>query len=63
MLDSLQGQYRGRGLSFERVIADVHSGRIVTITGPYLMDAVAILLIILSITGIAMWLRPRKKMQ
>jgi hypothetical protein len=27
------------------------------------MDAVAILLIILSITGIAMWLRPRRKNQ
>jgi uncharacterized iron-regulated membrane protein len=45
------------------VIADIHSGRIVTITGPYLMDAVAILLIILSITGVVMWLRPRKKKQ
>jgi uncharacterized iron-regulated membrane protein len=63
LLTALQGHYRGRGLSIERVIADIHSGRIVTITGPYLMDAVAILLIILSITGVVMWLRPRKKKQ
>jgi hypothetical protein len=59
LLTALQGHYRGRGLSMERVIADIHSGRIVTITGPYLMDAVAILLIILSITGIAMWTSKR----
>jgi hypothetical protein len=63
LLTALQGHYRGRGLSVERVIADIHSGRIVSVTGPYLMDAVAILLIILSITGIAMWLRPRRKNQ
>lgn len=63
LLTALQGHYRGRGLSIERVIADVHSGRIVTLTGPYLMDAVAILLIILSITGVVMWLRPRRKNQ
>jgi hypothetical protein len=61
LLDSIQARYRGRGLSIERVIADIHSGRIITITGPYLMDVVAMLLIILSITGVVMWLRPRKK--
>ena len=60
LLNSLRAQYRGRGLSVERLIADIHSGRVVTIAGPYLMDAVAILLIVLSITGIVLWMRPRK---
>jgi uncharacterized iron-regulated membrane protein len=63
LLQSLQAKYRGRGLSVERVLADVHSGRIVNITGPYLMDAVGLLLIALSVTGIVMWARPRKKSQ
>lgn len=61
--DSLESLYRGRGLTIERVIADIHSGRIIGITGPYLMDAVAILLIVLGISGLLMWLRPRKKKQ
>jgi hypothetical protein len=63
LLQSLQAKYRGRGLSVERVLADVHSGRIVNITGQYLMDAVGLLLIALSVTGIVMWARPRKKSQ
>jgi len=58
--EALDAQYRGRGLSIERVITDLHNGRIVIVAGPYLMDAVGILLIILSISGILMWLRPRR---
>ncbi|MDA0681583.1 MAG: PepSY domain-containing protein [Proteobacteria bacterium] len=63
LLKSLKTQYRGRGLSLERFIADIHSGRVVSIAGPFLMDAVAILLIILSLSGLLMWLRPRKTRQ
>jgi hypothetical protein len=61
LLNLLDAQYRGRGLSVERLIADLHSGRMATLAGPYVMDAVALLLIILSITGIMMWLRPRRR--
>ena len=53
----LQDLYRGRGITVERVLADLHSGRIFTRFGPLLMDLVAVLLIGLSITGLMMWLR------
>lgn len=59
LMNLIEEQYRGRGLSIERLLADVHSGRVVGIIGPYVMDAVAILLIILSLSGLLLWLRPR----
>jgi hypothetical protein len=55
----LKEQYRGRGLSVERVIADLHSGRVIGIVGPFVMDVVAVLLIVLSLSGLLLWLRPR----
>jgi hypothetical protein len=57
ILSSLQNQYRGRGLSIERLLTDVHSGRLVGKSGPLFMDAIAVLLMLLSATGLFMWLR------
>ncbi len=51
----LQGLYRGRGLSLERVIVDLHSGKILTRVGPILMDGVGIMLITLSTIGLFLW--------
>jgi hypothetical protein len=53
--------YRGQGLSLERVILDLHSGRIFGTAGPFLADMVAILFILLTLTGIWMWFKPRRK--
>ena len=55
----LQNLYRGRGVTVERLLADLHSGRIVPRFGALLMDLVAVLLIGLGITGLLMWLRRR----
>lgn len=54
---SLQEQFRGRGLTVERLMADLHSGRIIRSGGPLLMDLVAVFLIVLSVTGLLLWLR------
>lgn len=53
----LEGQYRGRGVSVERLVADLHSGRFIGNAGQLFMDVIAILLIILSVTGIFLWTR------
>lgn len=45
-------EYRGEGLPRARVIADLHSGRIFGRFGPLLMDASAVILLMLVITGI-----------
>lgn len=45
-------EFRGEGLPRSRVIADLHSGRIFGRFGPLLMDASAVILLLLVITGI-----------
>jgi hypothetical protein len=51
--------YRGTGLPWERVLLDLHSGRLLGAAGPYLMDGAAILLLLLSASGVYNWLRRR----
>jgi hypothetical protein len=54
-------EFRGEGLPLSRVLADLHSGRIFGRYGFVLMDAAAILLVLLTVTGIYNWLRrPRR---
>ena len=49
--------YRGEGLTWERVMLDLHSGRILGAFGPYLMDIAALFLVLLAATGLWNWLR------
>ena len=53
--------FRGRGLTLERVILDLHSGRIFGNYGVYIMDAAAIALLWLSCSGLWVWWRRRVK--
>ena len=53
-------EYRGKGLTIERVLLDMHSGRVVGKWGTYFMDLVAILMLVISATGIWMWLKRRR---
>ncbi|MFV2004884.1 MAG: PepSY domain-containing protein [Gammaproteobacteria bacterium] len=55
--------YRGNGLKLERVILDLHSGRIFGQYGIYLMDAAAIALLWLSLSGLWVWSSRRRKMR
>ena len=55
--------YRGNGLKLERVILDLHSGRIFGDFGVYLMDAAAIALLWLSFSGLWVWNSRRRKMR
>ncbi len=52
-------RYRGTGLSVERVLLDLHSGRILGGWGVYLMDAAAVSLVLLACSGVWLWLRGR----
>jgi uncharacterized iron-regulated membrane protein len=52
---SLLKQHKGKGLPWERVVLDLHSGRIVGLAGVYFMDLIALLLIFLSVSGITLW--------
>lgn len=48
--------WRGQGLSLERVILDLHSGRILGAAGVFVMDAAAVLLLLLAFSGSGIWI-------
>ena len=54
---ALEAHYRGEILPWERVILDWHSGRFFGRYGPWVMDAAAVLLILLAASGSWIFLR------
>ena len=50
----LEKAWRGQGVSVERFLLDLHSGRVLGWAGRLLLDVVAVFLILLSITGVVM---------
>jgi hypothetical protein len=57
---ALRHHFRGEVLPLERVILDLHSGRFFGRLGPWLFDAAAVLLILLSLSGGWIWLKRRR---
>lgn len=57
LLDRIELAYRGRGLTFERLLYDLHSGRILARAGTWVMDFVGGLLLVLAGTGLYLWFR------
>jgi hypothetical protein len=49
------------GLPLERILQDLHSGRILGRYGPYLMDAVGLLFLLIAGSGLWMFLRHRRR--
>ena len=52
-------QYRGPGISVERLLYDLHSGQLLARAGTVLLDVAGILVVLLSVTGLIIWLRSR----
>ncbi len=48
----LTAAYRGRGVTVERVLLDLHSGRLFSLPGTLFMDLVAICMILLGLSGL-----------
>jgi len=55
MRATLRSDYLARILSLERVLLDLHSGRLFGRFGPWVMDIAATLLMLLAVTGIWLW--------
>ena len=53
-------QYRGNGLSLERIMLDLHSGRIFGPAGVIVYDLLALAVGFLAISGLVLWLRGRR---
>ncbi len=56
----LAALYRGSGLSMERLLLDLHSGRLLGGWGRYLMDGAALLMLGLAGSGVWHWARRRR---
>ncbi|RMG57833.1 MAG: PepSY domain-containing protein [Gammaproteobacteria bacterium] len=54
-------RWRGRGLPLERVLLDVHSGRILGSWGVWLMDAAALVMLFLAVSGSWIWIDRKRK--
>lgn len=54
---NIEEQYRGKGLNLERVLLDLHSGRIFGHYGVLVVDLVGGLLLLLVISGFYMWFK------
>lgn len=59
LYNQLLNSYRGQGISLEKVILDIHSGRILGWLGVMLVDFMACLFLLLSISGMWMWYKYR----
>jgi hypothetical protein len=58
--ESITHLYRGDGLSLERVLLDLHSGRIFGSVGVLVYDLLALALGFLSLSGLVLWFRSRR---
>ena len=56
LAERIAAHWRGSGLTLERVLLDLHSGRLIGPAGVYLMDAAAVLLLFLSLSGGGVWI-------
>lgn len=57
----LEQDYRSNTLTLERIMLDLHSGRILGENGIYVMDAAALMLILLAFSGSYIWLQQLRK--
>ena len=55
----LDDRYRGTGLSLERLLLDLHSGRILGRWGVAAVDLLAMFFLFSALSGLWMWARPR----
>ncbi len=55
----IEQDYAASLISWERILLDVHSGRILGRGGAILMDVMAILFLFMAVTGIFLWTRKR----
>lgn len=63
LAEALQRDAEGRALSWERVLLDLHSGRLFGRYGTLLMDCAAVLFVVLALSGITLWLRYQWRQQ
>lgn len=57
---ALTRQLLAGAVSWEKFVMDLHSGRLIGISGVWLADIIALLLIVMSVSGLILWRIPYK---
>ena len=52
---------RDHSINWERLLLDLHSGRLATRAGTFLIDLAGIIMIVLAVTGFIVWLKRRRR--
>lgn len=52
---SIEIRFRQHSIHYERLLLDIHSGRFIGTYGIYVMDAAAVILLLLSLSGSFLW--------
>jgi len=55
LIEKQVADYRGRFLSWERMLRDLHGGRIFGRVGVVLLDILALALLVIAVTGVCLW--------
>jgi len=58
-IDQISNATLSRVISWERILSDLHSGRILPGVGRYLFDLTALCLLYLCMSGVLLWFRRR----
>ena len=57
LIATVAAGYRGEGVSYERLLLDLHSGRLFGRIGSLVVDGAALCLLVLALTGAYMWFK------
>ena len=58
---AITAEHIGQGLSWERVLLDLHSGRLFGVAGVLLFDIAALLLLFLALSGFVLWYQQQRR--
>ena len=59
-IQQVESYFLGKGVSLEQFFLDLHNGNIIKGFGKWLLDIIAIFLLLISISGIWIWLRKKR---
>ena len=59
-IKQVESYFSGKGVSLEQFFLDLHNGNIIKNVGKWFLDLIAIFLLLLSISGIWIWLKKRR---
>lgn len=62
-LEALEVAWRGRGLTVERVLLDLHSGRVLALPGRLLLDVIGVGMILLGVSGLILVIRRNRALR